>query len=227
MRTPPERLRVLLVDDHPLFRDGVAELLAIEDDLEVVGRAGDSVVAVRTAKQTNPHIVLLDVEMPYHPVRVTMAAIRQAASRARILILTMHDEPRLFQEVLSAGAHGVLIKTATREELVGAIRAVAYQGKTVLSVSRNCAAELAGRTHASPLSAREVQVLGLAARAMSNAQIAAELFIAEGTVKRHLTNVYAKLGAGSRLDAVNRARAWGLIQTIDDPWEAAGLPLTP
>lgn len=213
MTTPPSRLRALLVDDHTLFREGLAELLTIEEDLDIVGRAGDSLAAVRLARQTNPHVVVLDVEMPFHPVRVTMRAIRQAAPQTRILILTMHDEPGLFQEVLAAGAHGVLMKTATREELVGAIRAVGYQGKTVLSVSRRSAAELAGRVRHNPLSRRESEVLELAAKAMSNAQIAAALFIAEGTVKRHLTNVYAKLGAVSRLDAVNRARASGLIQT--------------
>jgi ATP/maltotriose-dependent transcriptional regulator MalT len=116
------------------------------------------------------------------------------------------------------------MKTATREELVGAIRAIGYQGKTVLSVSRRSAAELRlpGR---SPLSGRELEVLELAARALSNAQIAAQLFIAEGTVKRHLTNIYAKLDAVSRLDAVNRARAAGLIQLTEDGID--GVPALP
>jgi DNA-binding NarL/FixJ family response regulator len=213
--SPASRLRVLLVDDHTLFRDGVAELLSVEEDLDVVGRVGDSVAAVQTARETKPDAILLDVEMPYHPVSVTLRALRQAAPQARILILTMHDEPRLLQEVLAAGAHGALMKTATREELVGAIRAVGYHGKTVLSVSTRSAIELTLPSH-SPLSARELEVLELAARALSNAQIAAQLFIAEGTVKRHLTNIYAKLDAVSRLDAVNRARAAGLIQLPDD-----------
>jgi DNA-binding NarL/FixJ family response regulator len=222
--SPPNRLRLLLVDDHTLFRDGVAELLAIEEDLDVVGRVGDSVAAVRMARETKPDTILLDVEMPYHPVSVTMRALRGAAPQARILILTMHDEPRLLQEVLAAGAHGALMKTATREELVGAIRAVGYHGKTVLSVSTRTAVELTLPTH-SPLSPRELEVLELAARALSNAQIAAQLFIAEGTVKRHLTNIYAKLDAVSRLDAVNRARAAGLIQLADDVGES--MPVLP
>jgi len=107
------------------------------------------------------------------------------------------------------------MKTATREELVGAIRAVGYQGKTVLSVSRRGAAELRLPSR-SLLSRRELEVLELAARALSNAQIATQLFIAEGTVKRHLTNIYAKLDAVSRLDAVNRARVAGLIHLSDE-----------
>ena len=107
---------------------------------------------------------------------------------------------------------GALMKTATREELVGAIRAIGYQGKTFLSVSQRSAREIARPARANPLSPRESQILELAAKALSNAQIATLLFISEGTVKRHLTNIYAKLGAVSRLDAVNRARAGGLIQ---------------
>jgi len=125
----------------PAFPTRVAELLAVEEDLHIVGRVGDSVAAVRIARETKPDAILLDVEMPYHPVSVTMRALRRAAPQARILILTVHDEPRLLQEVLAAGAHGVLMKTATREELVGAIRAVGYHGKTVLSVSTRSAVE--------------------------------------------------------------------------------------
>jgi len=160
------------------------------------------------------------VEMPYHPVCVTMGAIRKAAPRTRILILTMHDEPGLVHQVLTAGASGVLMKTATRGELVGAIRAVGYHGKTVLSVSRRSADPLTLPSR-SPLSQRETEVLELAARALSNAQIASRLFIADGTVKRHLTNIYAKLGAVSRLDAVNRARAAGLIEAPGDSGDLA------
>src|SRR5947208_7941569 len=181
--SPANRLRVLLVDDHTLFRDGVAELLAVEEDLHIVGRVGDSVAAVRIARETKPDAILLDVEMPYHPVSVTMRALRRAAPQARILILTVHDEPRLLQEVLAAGAHGVLMKTATREELVGAIRAIGYQGKTFLSVSQRSAREIARPARANPLSPRESQILELAAKALSNAQIATLLVISEGTRK--------------------------------------------
>jgi DNA-binding NarL/FixJ family response regulator len=215
MAEPAPRLRVVLVDDHTLFREGVAELLGAEDDVEVVGKAGDSVTAVRLVGSKRPEVVLLDVEMPYHPVRVTIRGIRRAAPNTRILILTMHDDPGLLQQVLAAGAHGVLVKTATREELVGAVRAVGYQGKTVLSVSRRSGAALAVPA-ANPLSPRELEVLELAGQALSNAQIGAHLFITEGTVKRHLTNVYSKLGAVSRLDAVNKAVAAKLIQSPEN-----------
>jgi DNA-binding NarL/FixJ family response regulator len=211
MTDPGSRLRVLLVDDHRLFREGLAELLAVEEDLEIVGQAGDSVAAARMAAGMRPNAVLLDVEMPYHPVPVTMRNIRQASPHTRILILTMHDDFALLQRVLADGAHAVLIKTASRQELVGAIRAVGYQGRTVLSVPQHSVSKLGSRAR-NPLSCREVEVLGLAAGALSNAQIAAQLFITEGTVKRHLTNIYAKLGAVSRLDAVNKAQAGRLIQ---------------
>lgn len=212
MTRPAGRLQVLLVDDHTLFREGLAELLSAEDDVNIVGKAGDSVTAVRLAGSKRPQVVLLDVEMPYHPVRITIRGIRRASPKTRILILTMHDDPTLVQEVLAAGAHGVLVKTATREELVCAVRAVGYQGKTVLSVSRRSAAALAGPA-SNPLSPRELEVLKLVGQALSNAQIASQLFITEGTVKRHLTNIYGKLSAVSRLDAVNKAVAAQLIRS--------------
>jgi len=212
MAEAPGRLRVVLVDDHTLFREGVAELLTAEEDVSVVGEAGDSVNAVRLVGSKRPSVVLLDVEMPHHPVSVTISGIRRASRDTRILILTMHDEPGLLQRVLAAGAHGVLLKTATRQELVGAVRAVGYHGKSVLSVSQRSAAELA-LPATSPLSPREVEVLELTGQALSNAQIAAHLFITEGTVKRHLANIYTKLDAVSRLDAVNKAVAARLISS--------------
>jgi DNA-binding NarL/FixJ family response regulator len=210
----PRVLRIALVDDHTLFRQGLSELLAVEPDLDIVGQAGDSVAAVQMIASHRPDTVLLDVEMPHHPVGVTIEGIRRASPETRILILTMHDDPLLLQEVLAAGAYGLLVKTATRDELVGAIRAVGYYGKTVLSVSHSTVAELAAAPR-NPLSPRELDVLKLASRAMSNAQIANSLYIAQGTVKRHLTNIYAKLGAVSRLDAVNKAVAAHLIRPPD------------
>jgi DNA-binding NarL/FixJ family response regulator len=158
-------------------------------------------------------------------VRVTIRGIRRASPETRILILTMHDDPGLLQQVLAAGAHGVLVKTATREELVGAVRAVGYQGKTVLSVSRRSGAALAVPA-SNPLSPRELEVLELAGQALSNAQIATHLFISEGTVKRHLTNIYNKLGAVSRLDAVNKAVAARLIQSPEMPLNRPEAPLS-
>jgi len=212
-------LRILLVDDHTLFRQGLAELLAGEADLEIVGQAGDSIAAVQMVAGQHPDTVLLDVQMPYHPVSMTIEGIRRASPATRILILTMHDEPLLLQEVIAAGAHGVLVKTATRDELVGAIRAVGYQGKTVLSVSHATIAELAAAPR-SPLSPRELDVLKLASRAMSNAHIATALYNAQSTVQRNLPHIYAKLGAVSRLDAVNKAVAAHLIRPPENGAEA-------
>ncbi len=123
----------------------------------------------------------------------------------------MYDEPRLVRKLLTLGAHGYVVKSATREELIAAVRGVhRAENRVVLSVSRSTANRLEGAQE-SVLSSRELEVLLLAARAMSNSQIASHLHISEGTVKRHLTNIYAKLGVSSRVDAAKEALTSGLI----------------
>lgn len=197
-------LRLMLVDDHTLFREGLAELLTVEADIRVVAQAADSETAVRVAAAARPDTVLLDVEMPYAPVQETIVRLQEACPAARVLVLTMHDDPLLATQVVEAGAHGLLAKTITRQQLVQAVRAVGYRDELVPPPSRR-PGEIG--PPATVLSPRERQVLELAGQALSNAQIGARLFITEGTVKRHLTNIYAKLGAVSRLDAVNKAAA--------------------
>ncbi|GGK12782.1 DNA-binding response regulator [Pilimelia terevasa] len=197
-------LRLMLVDDHTLFREGLAELLGIEADVRVVAQAADSETAVRLAAAARPDAVLLDVEMPFAPVQETIARLHDVCPTVRVLILTMHDDPLLATQVIEAGAHGLLAKSITRQQLMHAVRAVAYRDELVPPPLRR-----PGDSGPPPtvLSPRERQVLELAGQALSNAQIGARLFITEGTVKRHLTNIYAKLGAVSRLDAVNKAAA--------------------
>lgn len=209
-----ESVRVLLVDDHTLFREGLAELLNAEADVHVVGQAGDSITAGRMAADLQPSAILLDVEMPYDPVRVTIGRLLAVSPVSRILVLTMHDDLVLAQEALAAGARGFLVKTATRNELINALRAVIQLDKIVISLPGRSQDQL-NALSSNLLSCREHQVLEAASHALSNAQIATQLGITEGTVKRHLTNIYAKLGAVSRLDAVNKALAAGLIRGPD------------
>jgi DNA-binding NarL/FixJ family response regulator len=203
-------IRIVLVDDHLLVREGVREILECEDDLQVVGEAGDSAAAVAVSGRTQPDVVLLDVQLPGGEVTATVRAVHSAAPGAKIIILSMFDGPQLVQSLLGLGVKGYLLKTVSRLELVAAVRSACRAGdRIVLSVSPDCfEQESAG---ADLLSARERTVLLLVAKALSNGQIASKLSLTEATVKRHLRNIFAKLGAVSRIDAVNKACAAALI----------------
>ncbi len=210
-----DRIKVLLVDDHALFREGVAEIFAAEDDITVVGEAENGFEAVALAEREEPDVVLLDVEMPVMGAERAIEEILRASPSSRVLVLSMYDEPRLVRKLLSLGAHAYIVKSARREELLAAVRAVhRAEDRVVLSVSRSTADRLEG-TQKETLSNRELEVLLLTARGMSNAQIAFDLHISEGTVKRHLTNIYAKLGVSSRADAAKQALTSGLITFRD------------
>jgi DNA-binding NarL/FixJ family response regulator len=208
---PGNTFRVLLVDDHTLFREGLAEIFAADEGLEVVGEAERGEEAVLLAREERPDVVLLDVEMPGMGAKETVRELSRVSPSSKVVILTMYDEPPLVRELLGAGAHAYIVKSATREELLAAIRTVGKdEDRVILSVSRHTLERLEGREK-SILSPRELEVLSLVAEAKSNAQIASQLYISEGTVKRHLTNVYAKLGVASRVDAVGTAVSAGLL----------------
>jgi DNA-binding NarL/FixJ family response regulator len=210
-----ERIKVLLVDDHALFREGVAEIFDAEEGMEVVGVAANGQEAVELTAEVKPDVVLLDVEMPVMGAEQAIRQILCTSPSSKILVLTMYDEPRLVRKLLMLGAHGYLVKNATREELVAAVRTVhRVKDRIVLSVSRSTADRLEG-SEQSVLSSRELEVLLLIARAMSNSEVASRLHISEGTVKRHLTNIYAKLGVSSRADAAKKALMSGLITFRD------------
>jgi DNA-binding NarL/FixJ family response regulator len=205
-----EPITIVLVDDHVLIRDGLREILATQPDLRVVGEAGNSTSAIEVVTATQPRVVLLDVEIPGSDVTDTVKAMRQSAPNTEVVILSMYDGPHLLQRLLALGIRGYLLKSVSRTELVAAIRnACADDGHVTLAVSRRSLAQEPGPS--ASLSRRELDVLSLAARAMSNAQIAARLYLTEATVKRHLSNIFAKLGAVSRIDAVNKAVSASLI----------------
>lgn len=204
-----------MVDDHTLFREGVAEIFDAEEGMQVVGEAGNGQEAIRLAAEKKPDVVLLDVEMPVMGAEQAIRRILCASPSSKILVLTMHDEPRLVRKLLTLGAHGYIVKNAIRQELIAAVSSVyRVQDRVVLSVSRDTADRLE-RSKRSELSSRELEVLLLIVRAMSNSQIASHLYISEGTVKRHLTNIYAKLGVFSRTDAAKKALTRGLITSRD------------
>lgn len=202
-----EVIRVVVVDDHSLMREGLIEILDTYDDLEVVGAAGDSDGALEVLAEQKPDAVLLDVEIPGDEVTTTITRIHKISPHTKIIILSMYDGPELVRNLLELGISGYLLKNATRHQLVAAIRgAHTNERDIVLFVSRQSLTQI--QDAGSPaLSARERDVLELVARAMSNAQVGSQLSITEATVKRHLRNTFVKLGAVSRIDAVNKAIA--------------------
>ncbi|MEU8251102.1 response regulator transcription factor [Nonomuraea sp. NPDC048916] len=208
---------VLIVDDHALVREGIREILETHEDLVVVGEAGDSESAVQLTASIQPHVILLDIEIPGDDVTTTVGRVHQLAPDTKVIILSMYDGPQMLQALLAAGIHAYLLKSVTRQELVSAIRtARSDDGKVLLAVSRESLSQIQAHP-AGPLSDREREVLELTARALSNAQIGSQLGLTEATVKRHLRNIYVKLGAVSRIDAVNKAIAASLITAPKPP----------
>ena len=214
---PP--LRLVLADDHRLFRESLGALLEVHEGIEVVAEGSNGDEAVRLARQHRPDVLLLDVEMPGQSVLTSLVEIRSASPSTRIVVLTMHENTTLARQLLLRGASAYLIKTIGHHELVAAVRATTERAADMvtLSVSRGGLAGLAA-AGGPALSDRELEVLSLVSRARTNAAIATELRITEGTVKRHLSNINAKLGSTSRLDAVRRATRARLLSPglLDD-----------
>ena len=229
-----ERLRVLIVDDQRLLCEGFRELIELEPDLEVVGMAGDGEEALAmverlSATRTAPDVVLMDVRMPRLDGIAATRAFKERWPEIRIVILTTFDERALIQAGLQAGAEGYVLKDITAEQLAMTIRVVA-QGQVLLhpDVAHKVLASLSsapiepavtapatpafvGVSTLSPLTEREREVLALLAHGASNREISETLYIASGTVKRHLSNILGKLGVRDRTQAALKARELGLL----------------
>ncbi|MCZ2819819.1 response regulator transcription factor [Modestobacter sp. VKM Ac-2977] len=209
---------VLLVDDHQIFRESLAALLTVDPGLVVLAEAGTGEEALRLARQHRPDVVLLDVEMPGQSVLTTLSELIAEEPAPRVIVLTMHEDAGLARQLLVRGASAYLVKTVGYRKLLSVVRAGMAESSDVvtMTMSRRSLAPMPAET-SNVLSPREVEVLTLAARARTNQQIAGDLEISEGTVKRHLSNVNVKLGATSRLDAVRRATRQRLILVpVDD-----------
>jgi len=205
-------IRVLVVDDHALFRRGLQMVLEQEDDIEVVGEASDGGQAVERAIETTPDIVLMDVRMPKRGGIDACTAVKEAVPSAKIIMLTISDEEADLYEAIKAGATGYLLKEISIEEVASAIRAV-QGGQSLISPSMasKLLTEFAtmvkkdGERQPVPgprLTDREMEVLRLVARGMNNRDIAKALFISENTVKNHIRNILEKLQLHSRMEAV-------------------------
>ncbi len=226
MSEPGPTIRVVLVDDQPLIRQGFAMILGAQPDLEVVGEAADGETAISEIGRLDPDVVVLDIRMPGLDGIEVVRRLAATASPSRILMVTTFGEDDYVTDSLAAGATGFVLKDATPEELAHAVRVTAA-GEAVLSpavttrllarmlprLQRPVPEEGAADRHG--LTGREVEVLLAVARGCSNAEIAAELFISETTVKTHISHVLTKLGLRDRVQAVVAAYELGLLTPGD------------
>ena len=217
-------IRILLVDDQALFREGLRTLLSVWDDLEVVAEAGNGEEAITAVFHHHPNVILMDLRMPILDGVAATRHIKQTHPASQIIVLTTFDDDDNIFDGLRAGAIGYLLKDVSSQKLVEAIRAAA-RGESFLqpSIATKVVAELSRLTEAQtphspkpteltePLSDRELEILHLVATGASNKEIAAQLYIAEGTVKNHLTNILGKLGVRDRTQAALKAHELGLL----------------
>ncbi|MFF1292715.1 MULTISPECIES: response regulator [unclassified Streptomyces] len=217
MSQEPTAVRVLVVDDQQLIRDGIAALLSIRPGITVVGTAVNGREAVEKAVELGPDVVLMDVRMPELDGVEAVAVLRGRAPECRVVMLTTFDDEEYVVQALRAGASGYLLKDLPAEELAQAVR-LAHAGVTQLdsSVAARLAAAL---PHAAPeppaaapaLSPREIDILRLVARGRTNREIAAQLYLSEGTVKNHVSRILSRLALRDRTQAALRARDLGLL----------------
>ena len=205
---PSKTIRILLVDDHYVIRMGLAAILGLEPDLRVVAEAEDAAGAVSAFREHRPDVTLMDLRMPGGSGVEATEAIRREFPEARIIVLTTYDMQEDIHRALQAGARGYVLKKASREELVAAIRHV-HAGDRY--IPPEVAGRLVERAGAEELSAREVEVLRLAARGLSNKGIAEALEFTEHTAKAHMKRILAKLGAADRTEAVTIALRRGIV----------------
>jgi DNA-binding NarL/FixJ family response regulator len=207
-----KKLSILIVDDHPVVRDGLRGMLESQPDFEVIGEAADGDQAIKKVAELKPDIVLMDLRMPEVDGVTAIREIKGSQPETQILVLTTYDSDADILPAIEAGANGYLLKDSSREELYGAIRATA-RGDTVLAPT--VAARLVGQMRAPAeerLSSRELEVLQLVAEGASNKDIASRLHISQATVKSHLIHIFGKLGVSDRTAAVTVALQRGIMR---------------
>lgn len=212
-----EPIRIIIADDHPIVREGLATVLNQEEDLEVVGQAGNGLDAVAQARELHPDIILMDLQMPEMDGVAAIEKIKEESPAIGIIILTTYDTDDYIFRGIEAGARGYLLKDSPPAEVLKAIRAV-HQGESL--IQPRVAGRLLDRfselsrapAQVEILSPREVQVLQLIAKSAVNKEIATELLIGESTVKTHIIHIFNKLGVKGRTEAVAEAARRGIIR---------------
>ena len=216
-------IRVIIADDHVLFRDGTRNLIEKEKDMEVIGEASNGEEAVALVTKLHPHIALMDIAMPKVNGIEATRRVKASQPSTAVLILTAYDNDQYIMALLEAGAAGYLLKNVSGKDLISAIRAV-YAGEAVLhpTIAQKIFGHLSatGRktsepTQLSGVSEREMEILRLAAKGMSNQDIANKLFLSRRTVQAHLGNIFRKMDVGSRTEAVLQALRKGWLG-LDD-----------
>ena len=211
-------IRVLLADDHTMFRQGLAGILTSFGAMEVVAEVPNDAEVPRLVRELRPDVVIMQVQMPVGRAKETLSAMRSLPDPPKVVIVTMLESPRYVRGLTGAGASAYLLKTSSAGHLVAAVRAAVLDpegGNAVVGMPAAMLEESAEGAD-SVLSARELEVLLLAARGLSNGRIASALHVAEATVKRHLANVYEKMGVGSRGEASRMAllKDWITIEEV-------------
>ena len=213
-------IRVLLADDHAMFRQGLAAILASYGGMEVVAEVPNDGAAIRLARETRPDVVVMQVQMPFERAKEALRRMRSSSPSPRVIVVTMLEEPRYVRELMGLGASAYLVKSSSADHLVAAVRAAVLDPAARNVVVGMPSAMLEGTQEGveSVLSARELEVLLLASRGLSNRQIASHAQLAEATVKRHMANVNLKMGVSSRGEAARKAltEGWITIQEITE-----------
>ena len=212
------QISVLVADDHAMVREGMAEMLSLNEDIKIVGQAGDGREAVELARETGPDVVILDVEMPVMGAQAALRRLLELSPPPKVVIVTVFANQRLVRELLGLGASAFLTKNASSQDLAATVHSVTHvspgdpDNVTVTMPREDFDAE---EPVESDLSRRELQVLRLAARGMGNKEVANNLHLSETTVKRNLSNVYSKLDVNNRGEAVSKAVSEGWVSSWD------------
>jgi DNA-binding NarL/FixJ family response regulator len=214
-------IRVLLADDHTMFRQGLAGILASYGGMEVIAEVPNDEDALELARKLSPDVVIMQVQLPFSRAVATLQAMRAFSDPPKVVIVTMFESPHYVRGLTGVGASAYVLKTSSSEHLVAAVRAAVIDPEAKNVVVGMPTAMLQESTDGvdGELSARELEILLLAARGLSNEHIASSLYLAEATVKRHLANVYQKMGVHSRGEASREAllRDWITIEEVTEP----------
>jgi DNA-binding NarL/FixJ family response regulator len=211
-------IRVLLADDHTMFRQGLAGVLASYGAMEVIAEVPNDADALQLARELSPDVVIMQVQLPLQRAVETLEAMRAFPKPPKVVVVTMFESPRYIRELTGVGASAYLLKTSSADHLVAAVRAAVFDPKSENAVVGMPQAMLEGTTDGadSVLTARELELLILLARGLSNERIASLLHLSEATVKRHLANIYPKMGVHSRGEAMRQAlqKEWITVEEV-------------